>query len=241
MNIRSVVAALVVAAAFLMSLVPAGAQSCRWAGTAPFCSGECGGNETEVARLDKIPDFWVYPFANVQPPFGASCWSGTKALCCSSPGQTRHCGWNGTAPFCDGSCGPDQVQATPPEGSSSGASCWTGSKVYCCSRFGQSGQALAGRDCSSGPGTCAQGFVWRGAVDQDHVCVTPEVRQQTSDDNSQAAARRSPTGGAFGPDTCRDGFVWRDAFPGDHVCVPPQTRARAAQDNRWAGIRNACP
>jgi hypothetical protein len=215
------------------------AQSCRWDGTAPLCNGSCGSNETELTRLGSIPDFWVPPFVNQNPPFGSNCVTGTKALCCSTPG--RSCRWDGTAPFCDGSCQSDEVQATPPPGSSSGAGCWTGSKVYCCKKIGTTGQRLVADDCSSGPGTCAPGYVWREAIPSDHVCVTPQVRDQTRSDNSQAVARRSPNGGPYGPDTCAPGFVWRDAFPGDHVCVLPQARSEAVQDNHWAKVRNACP
>ena len=96
-------------------------------------------------------------------------------------------------------------------------------------------------DCSFGPDTCIQGFVWREARPADHVCVSVAVREQTRSDNAQAAARRSPTGGPYGPDTCLSGFVWREAFPGDHVCVTPQTRAQAAQDNSQSHARDACP
>lgn len=215
--------------------------SCRWDGTAPWCSGSCGANETELTRLDAIPDFWVPPFVNVNPPFGSNCAIGTKALCCSTPG--RSCRWDGTAPFCSGSCRGDEVQATPPEGSSSGSSCWTGSKVYCCkvAPVGTTGQRLVAQDCTYGAGTCAKGYVWREANPTDHVCVTPEARQQAKNDNAQAAQHRNPNGGPYGPNTCLQGFVWREAFPGDYVCVTPQTRSQTAQDNHWASVRNACP
>ena len=90
-----------------------------------------------------------------------------------------------------------------------------------------------------GPDTCRQGFVWREAFPGDHVCVTPETRQQALHDNYHAAARRQPGGGAYGPNTCRQGFVWREAFPADRVCVTPDTRARTAADNRQAAARRA--
>lgn len=225
---------------FVVNVPAAYAQGLRWDGTAPFCSGACGANETEITRLGSIPDFWVPPFVNVTPSFGSNCLTGTKALCSSSTG--RSCRWDGTAPFCDGSCREGEKQSPPPEGSSSGSSCWTGSKVYCCSSVGSVGQPLMGeRNCSFGTDTCIQGYVWREAVPSDHVCVTPEVREQTRIDNAQAGTRRSPTGGASGPDTCISGFVWRDAFSNDHVCVTPQIRAGAAQDNHWSRVRDACP
>ena len=240
MSIRTLAAPFVIAFMFLVSLAPASAQNCRWAGTAPICNGSCGAHETEMTRLGSIPDFWTAPFVSQTPPFGQNCATGSKALCCST-GGTSSCRFDGTAPFCEGSCRNNETQQAPPPGSSSGAGCVTGSKVYCCSSVGSVSQPLVARNCASGPGTCAQGFVWREASPSDHVCVTPQVRQQTAADNRQAAARRQPGGGASGPDTCRQGFVWREAFANDHVCVTPQTRGRTAQDNRWAGVRNACP
>jgi hypothetical protein len=88
-----------------------------------------------------------------------------------------------------------------------------------------------------GADTCRQGFVWRGARPSDHVCVTPQTRDETTQENAAAAARRDPNGGPYGPDTCRQGFVWRDAFPGDNVCVTPESRSRAAADNAAAASR----
>jgi len=84
---------------------------------------------------------------------------------------------------------------------------------------------------------CLQGFVWREANPADHVCVTPQERTETRQENELASQRRSPTGGPFGPDTCRQGFVWREAFANDHVCVPVASRTRAAQRNATAAAR----
>jgi hypothetical protein len=89
-----------------------------------------------------------------------------------------------------------------------------------------------------GPDTCRQGYVWRDAFPNDHVCVTPQTRQQIWDDNRQASARRDPTG-PYGPDTCKQGYVWREAIPSDHVCVTPATRQQAQYDNRQAAQRRA--
>jgi hypothetical protein len=88
-----------------------------------------------------------------------------------------------------------------------------------------------------GPETCLVGFVWRAAVLNDRVCVSPETRQNTANDNAQAAARRNPNGGPFGRDTCREGFVWREVIPADHVCVTPATRQQARDDNAQASAR----
>ena len=37
--------------------------------------------------------------------------------------------------------------------------------------------------------TCKQGYVWRGAAQDDKVCVTPAIRDQANYDNSQAHQR----------------------------------------------------
>jgi len=72
--------------------------------------------------------------------------------------------------------------------------------------------------CSAGG--CPQGTVWREATPDDHVCVTPERRAQTWNDN-----KTNPN------ETCPRGLVWREATPQDHVCVDPGTRAQTWDDN----------
>ena len=42
-----------------------------------------------------------------------------------------------------------------------------------------------------GSDTCQQGYVWREATPNDHVCVDGSTRQQASDDNQQAGYRRA--------------------------------------------------
>jgi hypothetical protein len=131
MDSRRVLALVAFAFALLLLDPPwAAAQTCRWDGTSPFCDGSCGGDETEVTRLGSIPSFWTPPFVNQNPPFGADCLTGSKALCCRMAGVT--CRWDGTAPFCDGACQQGETRSQPPPGSSSGSACVTGSKVYCC-------------------------------------------------------------------------------------------------------------
>ncbi|HEX8239661.1 MAG TPA: hypothetical protein VF574_08000 [Allosphingosinicella sp.] len=83
---------------------------------------------------------------------------------------------------------------------------------------------------------CLQGFVWREARPEDHVCVTGAERSDTRTENQLGPSRRAG-GGPFGPDTCLIGFVWREAYPGDHVCVPLPSRTRAAQSNSAAASR----
>jgi hypothetical protein len=89
------------------------------------------------------------------------------------------------------------------------------------------------------PDTCAQGYVWREADAKDHVCVTPDVRSRTAQENQLAASRRDPNGGPYGPDTCLQGYVWREAYPDDHVCVTPDIRTDAANDNAAAASHEA--
>ncbi len=84
-----------------------------------------------------------------------------------------------------------------------------------------------------GPDTCVQGFVWREAGRNDHVCVLPGSRSLVARENQSAGSRRNPRGGPYGPDTCLQGFVWREAFAGDHVCVSTQRRVDVRNENRW--------
>ncbi|WP_157744918.1 RICIN domain-containing protein [Micromonospora coxensis] len=90
-----------------------------------------------------------------------------------------------------------------------------------------------------GPSTCAQGFVWREARPDDHVCVDPKMRQFVRLDNRNPNQFRNPADQTFGPDTCQQGFVWREATPEDHLCVAPQVREthkrlNESASNRWA-------
>ena len=75
-----------------------------------------------------------------------------------------------------------------------------------------------------GPYTCATGLVWREAVAYDYICVSPQWRTKTQQENALGPSRRQPGGGPYGPDTCKQGFVWRETKPSDHVCVPPLSR-----------------
>jgi len=40
-----------------------------------------------------------------------------------------------------------------------------------------------------GPDTCKPGFVWRGVVPSDHVCVPPDMRDRVAQDNALADQR----------------------------------------------------
>jgi hypothetical protein len=75
---------------------------------------------------------------------------------------------------------------------------------------------------------CRPGFVWREAFRGDFVCVTPQTREETRDENMMARSGWVPGGGAYGQYTCVSGLVWRNAGPNDVVCVTPRSRDRAA-------------
>jgi hypothetical protein len=105
-----------------------------------------------------------------------------------------------------------------------------------------------------GPDTCAPGFVWRDAFDGDHVCVTPQRRDQVAADNRQAsnrteacavndqeAAQGLPYCSFAGPAYCKQGWVWREANPADHVCVTPAERDTVRNENATAEQRYADP
>lgn len=88
-----------------------------------------------------------------------------------------------------------------------------------------------------GPDTCKNGFVFREAYPNDHVCVTPKVRQQVATDNAHTQENYQLGGGPYGKETCKNGLVWREARPQDHVCVTPEQRQQAVDDNRYAYSR----
>lgn len=93
------------------------------------------------------------------------------------------------------------------------------------------GSPAAGTQADS----CKSGFVWRDANATDHVCVTPDSRQQVANENRVAAIRRAAPGSTH----CKAGFVWREAFPGDVACVVPARRASVHEENRVAATRVA--
>ncbi|MER6737298.1 hypothetical protein [Streptomyces puniciscabiei] len=83
-----------------------------------------------------------------------------------------------------------------------------------------------------GPNTCRQGYVWRVARASDLVCVTPQTRTDTANDNALAPGRTLSNG------YCEQGYVWREAWGSDDLtCVTPQTRAQARYDNSRADDR----
>jgi hypothetical protein len=73
--------------------------------------------------------------------------------------------------------------------------------------------------------------VWRIARPSDLVCVTPDSRTRTAQENALAASRVD-SAGASGPSSCVSGYVWREAYPGDVVCVTPEIRATVRQENQ---------
>jgi len=95
------------------------------------------------------------------------------------------------------------------------------------------GGLIAGH--SSTTDRCLSGYVWRGARQNDHVCVTEETRRRTAWENSTATERWDP----YRRGTCLKGYVWREAVQDDRVCVTPESRMQADADNRRASSRVA--
>ncbi len=185
-----------------------------WRGTAPFCAGSCLSGEVQKGVSDSGD--------------GAHCVTGHKVLCGNSapscPVRATNTSCYGVVLICDNGYYESPTQN------------WHSCGSYACG-------ACLGIDSAHGTtfssDTCRQGFVWREALRDDHVCVPPATRSQAASDNGLAAGRRSPNGGPSGPDTCKQGFVWREAMPSDHACVTPQTRTMTASDNRMAAGRKA--
>ncbi|PPQ87320.1 hypothetical protein CVT25_002068 [Psilocybe cyanescens] len=119
---------------YLLANSPAGHQAeedspappgCFWDGYAPFCAGSCPDGYVEADR--------------------GSCGDGAgssalKYLLANSPAGHQAeedgpappgCYWDGTAPFCAGSC-PDGYEEANRGSCGDGACCWTGYKFLCC-------------------------------------------------------------------------------------------------------------
>ncbi|MBC6433760.1 hypothetical protein FM036_25090 [Nostoc sp. HG1] len=215
------------------------AKADTWRGTAPFCSGSCLSGEEEVARSN-CGD-------------GACCWTGSKALCrnsaptCQALQTNVECkavvlicdngfytqtsnqpDWHSCSKYACGAClGWSSYWKPPITGSTGGGI----SPLSLPSLSSNGNPNIHLPNLPYGPDTCKQGFVWREAIADDHVCVRTESRSQAVDDNNNAASRRETNGGPYGPDTCKQGFVWREVVPPDHVCVTPQRRDQTRQEN----------
>jgi len=213
-----------------------------WRGTAPFCEGKCLAGEA-VVQTSTTGD-------------GAKCLTGHKVLCrgrTSSPtclplqtnvacrGVVLIC-YNGF--YTQSTSSPDWHNcSTYACGACLGWwSDWKEPAVGTARGFGEAAgiSPLSLRSISSGPhsphlpngpDTCKSGFVWREAIQNDHVCVTPASREEARRDNSLRESRVSRTSHRSGPDTCIPGYVWREVVPSDHVCVLPQTRQRTKVEN----------
>lgn len=219
----------------VLQIPPAKADT--WRGTAPFCAGECLPGEVEVQRSSSGD--------------GASCWTGSKVLCRNSAPTCQALQTNvackGVVLICDNGF-YTQTTNTPDWHSCSKYACgaclgwWSDWKEPVVGTIG-AGRDILPRSLPSlprnsslpnlpyGPDTCKQGFVWREAIADDHVCVRPESRSRAVDDNNNAASRREPNGGSYGSDTCIQGYVWREVVPSDHVCVTPQIREQTRLEN----------
>jgi hypothetical protein len=122
----------------------------------------------------------------------------------------------------------------------------------CASNFAQGSSCTGWSEpvywLAHGPDTCKDGFVWREAFGNDHVCVTRPEKDKAAAENHDAPGRVQP-GGSSGPDTCKSPFVWREADrfgPAaaqgkDHVCVPAPRRDEVWAENKAAVGNKARP
>ena len=213
-----------------------------WRGTAPICEGKCLAGEVEVGRSDRGD--------------GAVCVTGHKVLCrgrtttptCQSLQTNVACRgvvlichngfytqstsspeWHNCSTYACGACvGWWSDWKEPAVGTARGVGEATG--ISPLSLRSISGSSHAPR-LPYGPDTCKSGFVWREAIHDDHVCVTPQSRERAKQDNALRASRVSRTDRRYGADTCLPGYVWREVVPSDRVCVTPQTRAQTKVEN----------
>ncbi|NUW38305.1 hypothetical protein HTZ77_43955 [Nonomuraea sp. SMC257] len=78
---------------------------------------------------------------------------------------------------------------------------------------------------------CLAGYVFRDAVPEDKVCVTPATREQAAEDNLRAPSRVDNNGKCIFP------YTHRLVVPTDTVCVSSATRVQVILDNRTAADR----
>jgi hypothetical protein len=113
-----------------------------------------------------------------------------------------------------------------------GAATWLGATCVLLACAGPAAAAVA---------PCAPGYLPRGAVPGDVVCVARGRRDEVQRENALATQRIDPHGGAYGPNTCRQGYVWRVVTPSDRVCVRPSSRSLVAFENATASSRQLRP
>lgn len=215
------------------------AKADTWRGTAPFCSGECLSGEVEIQRSTT---------GN-----GGYCLTGSKVLCRNSEPTCQALQTNvackGVVLICDNGF-YTQTTNQPDWHSCSKYACggclgwWSDWKEPIVGTIGglrdlsplsvpslPRGGSASLPNLPYGPDTCKSGYVWRGAIPNDHVCVVSESREQAKRDNKLHESRISPTDRARGSDTCKQGYVWREVVPSDHVCVTPQIREQTRIEN----------
>ncbi|MGW1343049.1 Ig-like domain-containing protein [Kribbella sp. NPDC002412] len=94
---------------------------------------------------------------------------------------------------------------------------------------------ITGNATGSETGACLTGYLFRRATPDDTVCVTPDERALTQQQNSaHIRGHLATTDG-----TCVDGYVWREAVSGDHICVTPEERTAAQRLNELHSERVA--
>jgi hypothetical protein len=137
----------------------------RWIGTAPACGVSCNDCNGDLPVCMDVTNSHRNSLSNLSITFGATCVTGTKALC-GPIGSTVYPRWVGTAPACGASCADcvgdvpvcmDMVNtpsATLSNFSSTfGSPCSTGSKVLC----GPIGSTVYPRWVGTAPACVASG------------------------------------------------------------------------------------
>jgi hypothetical protein len=86
-------------------------------------------------------------------------------------------------------------------------------------------------------GTCVEGFVWRQADANDHLCVSTERRAQVASDNAAGPSHIAPALPSRPAGTCDHGLVWREIDATDHVCVSPEAKGLALKEKAFEPYR----
>lgn len=89
-------------------------------------------------------------------------------------------------------------------------------------------------NCPYGPNQCLSGYVWRGASNEDYVCVSGQVRDQAKADNTAASSRRDPSCAADNLSNIR--FETELPSSGPLPTKPSRTRTAISSDGTVIGI-----
>jgi len=96
---------------------------CVYSGMAPFCDGKCYSDKWTIVKRGCC----------IAEPGRSStaCWTGEKVKCCAEL-DPYDCFWDGTPPFCFGSCDGKTHWPHYFDSKGDGEECETGFKAKCC-------------------------------------------------------------------------------------------------------------